>query len=597
MTASQIPDTLKQFIDKGNPYHCVLIDGPWGIGKSYQISKTLKDIHTSADVSLFGANSLDEVLLQLAIQICDDSKSGENQKKENQKKKIKKSSMNAILKLPTIIGDVDFGSISSIGKLISRAITPKTVIDYVLSHYTGENPFLIVFDDLERINGEKFDLDEFLGAIETFLLKKTNVKILLIANLEQMSLSSKEIWEKYSEKIINRTYYIDELSEKIDFFLNQADNEMALSFMKKHRSQNLRTLQKANNLYEDILYRLTESGVQLSQEAFFLNSLRHACYAVVFELTEKIYEQKFRQWEKGEQDGEQDKDSYNNAVCKAFNRSEHSRICHNYLSNDSLAIKFVSPITEYLKKGNFVPEAFVSSYDEYVSNDKPTYYKSDEEVLKDIEKIRSDLLNHKYQGIVDLVKKADSAFIWCEVMQMNADDVEKCLCNELPNEYKKLLEEKGKPDSSVGSILPDDVQSDRTKTLIKNFAQQEVAIYENFLISQVESALSQNDYNKILRLLNNISSALHNKPPQQEIENAEAFTRLLCSEQLLPIGSISEIQYFCCKDAYKLATKYFHDIYQKFIQAQTEKHKSSKMFCDRMQHIQQDQDYSIPENE
>lgn len=586
MISSQIPKTLTQFMDKENPYHCILIDGPWGIGKSYQINKAIKDIHPSAVVSLFGANSLDEVLLQLAIQICDGSKSGENHNKN-----IKKASMNTLLKLPTIIGYVDFGSISSIGKLISQAVTPKTAIEYVLSHYTGEQPFLIVFDDLERINDQKVDLDSFLGTIETFLLKKTKVKILLIANLEQMSLTSKEIWEKYSEKIINRTYYVDELSEKIEFFPNQADNDMALSFMRKHESNNLRTLQKANNLYKDILYRLQESNVQLSQKDFFLNSLRHACYAVVFELTEKIYEQKLRQWEKEEHG----KDDYNSAVYKALNRDEYSRICHNYLSNDSLAVNFASPIMEYLQKGHFSSEAFISSYNEYVSNDKPTYYKSDEEVLKEIEKIRGELLNHQYRGIGDLVKKADSIFIWCEVMLEDADDIEKLLCDELANEYNKILEQKGKPEFSVSSILSDGVQSDRTKTLIRNFAQQEDAIYESFLVSQVESALSQNDYYKISRLLNSISSVLRNKQKQQEIESSKAFADLLCSEQLLPIGSISDIQYFCCKDVYKLAMTYFRDTYQQFIQEQEEKHKSSKMFCERMQYIQQD--YSTPESE
>ncbi len=586
MIASEIPKTLIQFVDKENPYHCILIDGSWGIGKSYQINKALKKIHPSAMVSLFGANSIDEVLLQLAIQICDGAKASENHKVKN-----KNVPINALFKLPTIIGEVDLGPISAFGQLFSHTVTPKTVIDRVFSTYNGESPFLIVFDDLERINDNNICLDDLLGTVETLLLKRKNIKVLFIANLEQLPPNSKTIWDKYSEKLINRTYYVDELSESIEFFPNQADNNMALSFMRQHGSNNLRTLQKANNFYADILYRLKTDAGQLCQDEGFLKSLRLACYAVVFELTEKIYELKYQQWE----NEKKDEDSYHNIAYKAFNRDEHSRICYNYLSFDSLASKFVSSLIEYLKKGYFVTADFVSVYYEYISHDKPTYYKSDEEVLKYIEKLRINLLGRQYKGIPYLVRKADSAFIWCEVMQVDADDIEKLLCDELPNEYKKLLEEKGKPDFLVSSVLLDDVQSDRTKTLIRNFAQQEIIIYENFLVSQVQSALTQNDYSKVLHLMDDISSVLRNKQNRHEIEKAEAFAHLLCSEQLLPIGSISEIQYYCCKDAYKLAMTYFHETYQQFIQEQEEKHKASKMFCDRMKNIQQN--YNTPESE
>ena len=74
MTANEIPRTISQFVEKDNPYQCILIDGPWGIGKSFQINKALKDIPYSTTVSLFGAKSVDEVLLKLTVQICDNSK-------------------------------------------------------------------------------------------------------------------------------------------------------------------------------------------------------------------------------------------------------------------------------------------------------------------------------------------------------------------------------------------------------------------------------------------------------------------------------------------------------------------------------------------
>ncbi len=443
---------------------------------------------------------------------------------------------------------------------------------------------LIVFDDLERINENQIDFNGMLGTVETLLLNRKNVKVLFIANLEQLSSGILEIWNKYSEKIVNRVYYVDELAANIEFFPEPSDNDMALSFMRRHESKNLRTLQKAYNFYADLLYRLKADADQLCQNDRFLNSLRLACYAVVFELIERTYEQKYQQWEK-EQGG---KDNYNNIAYKIYNRDNNNRICYNYLSDDPLAAKFVSPLIEYYQNGHYVPEDFIASYQEYITNDKPTYYKSDEKVLEHIHKIKSDLLDRQYTGIPDLVKKADEAFIWCKVMQVEADDIEKLVRDEMPKEYRKQLEKNGKPNFSISSLLLRNVESDRMKTLLEEYAPKEEIIYEEYLTSQVQGALEQNDYNRLLRLMGEIFSVLRNKQNRHEIEKAETFASLLCSEQLLPIGSITEAQYYCCRDVYILAMTYFHETYQHFIQEQEEKYRFNKMFLDRMTNIQRE---------
>lgn len=581
MIASEIPRTITQFVEKDNPYQCILIDGPWGIGKSFQIDKALKAIPYSATTSLFGAKSVDEVLLQLAVQICDNSKTN-----TDCERKIKKTSMRTLLKLPTILGEVDLGTISAVGRLIGHALTPQTVLDKIFSIYNGKQPFLVVFDDIERINDNNIDLDIFLGTVETLLLKRKNIKVLFIANFKQLSEKSRELWDRFSEKLINRVYFVDELSEDIEFFPNQADNDMALSFMRQHGCKNLRTLKKANDFFADILYRFKSEDTQLCQKDDVLKSLQLACYAVVFEHTEKIYELKYQQWEKKEQNH----DNYNSVTYKIFNRDEIIRICYNYLFDDSLAAEFVPPIIKYLKKGHFVFEDFVSAFNKFISNDKPTYYKSDEEVLRHIEELRSSLISQQYTGMPDLVKKVDEVFIWCEVMQVDADDLEKLLYDELPNEYRKLIDQKGKLDFFPSSICYDSAESNRMKKLLKEFAKKESMIYVDVLICRAQSALEKNDFSKVLHIINEIDSVLQNKQNRCEGVGFKGFATFLCSEQLLPIGSISETQYYCCKDAYMLGMTYFHEVYSHFIQEQEEKHISNKMFSNRMKHIKQEYD-------
>ena len=105
MIASEIPSVIESFIKEENPYHCILIDGAWGIGKSFQIDKALKEIPCSISISLFGITTVDEIMTQLAVRICSGAKKGT-------------TIANQIPKLPTILGEIDIGPISSIAKIL-----------------------------------------------------------------------------------------------------------------------------------------------------------------------------------------------------------------------------------------------------------------------------------------------------------------------------------------------------------------------------------------------------------------------------------------------------------------------------------------------
>lgn len=206
MIASEIPNVIDSFVKKENPYHCILIDGSWGIGKSFQIDKALEKIPRSISISLFGITSVEELMTQLAVKIC--SGTGKSSTIAGQ-----------ISKLPTILGEIDIGPLSSIGKILSTAVSPQIVLDTLLEKCKRGYPLLIVFDDIERINNN-LDMDLFLGMVETVLLKNENgnTKVLFIANLEQLPPDAEKIWDRYSEKLVNRSYFVDELSNEIEFF-------------------------------------------------------------------------------------------------------------------------------------------------------------------------------------------------------------------------------------------------------------------------------------------------------------------------------------------------------------------------------------------
>lgn len=88
----------------------------------------------------------------------------------------------------------------------------------------------IVIDDLERMNDD-IKLEEVFGIIDE--LKRCNyVKVILVTNTKEMP--QKERFEKYHEKVIDRTYYITERPEKVDWAKLGIHYGFIIEFLSKH---------------------------------------------------------------------------------------------------------------------------------------------------------------------------------------------------------------------------------------------------------------------------------------------------------------------------------------------------------------------------
>lgn len=575
MISSEIPNIVKSFAKKENPYRCILIDGAWGIGKSFQIDKALKGIPCSISISLFGITTVDEIMTQLAVKIC--SGTGKCTTVVGQ-----------ISKLPTILGDIDIAPISSIGKILETAVSPQIVLDTLIRKSKKNQPLLIVFDDIERINSN-LDMDLFLGIVETVLLKKENenIKVLFVANLEQMQPDAKSTWDRYSEKLVNRSYFVNELANEIEFFSNQKENEAALAFLHQHGCKNLRTLQKAENFFLDVKYRIESGTSVLLQSESAIGSLHFACYATVLECTEKIYEREYQR-QKEEQAG---KDNLTkNIFFELENGSVEKRVCYKYLFADELATIFAPYLIAYFEKGKFDLEGMLSAYGKFIKGEKPVYYMSDTEVTEHIEKITLDLKEQHYSGIFDLIKKADEVFLWSEVMDLGTSDIERMVSEEVPKEYEKLLSQKGKLDFTLSSICSATMQSSRMNSFLDDFREKEKEIYAEWLKKQFQNSLEDGDYTKVYQQLYDIATLFQELHRRGKPDIIVQFSKPFCNEWLLPIGSISEHQYYCCQKAYALGMTYFPEQYSEFLQKYEIQCAENHMFLDRMKYIKQDYD-------
>lgn len=264
MKADYIRIVVKKLKDL--PYKAILFDGKWGIGKSYAINEVLEENDNVCKISIFGLDDVKqiyhEVLFQLAL-------------KNNVGGKIGEIAKNILEGLSAVWGR------AAQAKEVIQSIANERELFLLLSR-EFDSLHIIVIDDLERMSND-LSLEEILGIIEE--LKQCNyVKIIVVANTEEFDEKNKEIFKKYNEKVIDRIYHITELPEKIMWGKLHIHAGFIERFLQAHKVKNLRTLEKAQNLFDDVKLYCKDS---MSEQ--FIDEIRLICFAIVVEDIENLY--------------------------------------------------------------------------------------------------------------------------------------------------------------------------------------------------------------------------------------------------------------------------------------------------------------------
>lgn len=192
MKTSDIKEILKNFIY--NPmYKSILIDGPWGCGKTYEINQFIKSIQKQNKkkklhyISLFGLESIDEVNTALYQTIYP----------------IKKHIKNGI-------------------QIISKAISVipqmpniSDALNFQLNQGNQNNikgEHLIIFDDLDRVaNSLKFS--DLFGYLNSLYL--SNCRFICLVSTSELKERMDE-FQKFKEKIFDSIYVINQ--DNLDVF-------------------------------------------------------------------------------------------------------------------------------------------------------------------------------------------------------------------------------------------------------------------------------------------------------------------------------------------------------------------------------------------
>lgn len=266
MNASQIRQVLEEF-EGDSIYNCILLDGKWGIGKTYQVSKYLEDVKKRIRVnkkhhrlkviyeSLFGKTSISEIHNELFQKI-------------HPKK------------------DLTFKFVSVASNLLSVSAqyisaNPSAFLPFIKKQVKSKKgSTIIIFDDLERI-GTDLSYKNLLGYFNKLLAE--NIRIICISNLEQISNREDSYqlidFTDFREKIFEREYKIDEPEDNImdSIFKDHKkylDNKTVEVF-----NSNLRLAIKTRCFFEECINKIENDKEPLA-ESIYRDILFHAALCI-----------------------------------------------------------------------------------------------------------------------------------------------------------------------------------------------------------------------------------------------------------------------------------------------------------------------------
>lgn len=223
---------------------CILIDGQWGIGKTYTINKFIEenDEFDLKYVSVFGKESLREIEKDIVTQMLP---------MINVKKKLENN--NSLKIFGSVVGDI-LKQYSGIDGDFTRSISIENI--------SSDDKVIICIDDLER-KSENIKLKDILGLVER---ATSNFNIILIGSLNNLNEEEMKEFNSFKEKIIDHELIVNELSDTIlkDIAkgkLKDIDNNILNEIVGAFKGSELDEKNKLNNLriykkYINLLYKI-----------------------------------------------------------------------------------------------------------------------------------------------------------------------------------------------------------------------------------------------------------------------------------------------------------------------------------------------------
>ncbi len=544
---------LVEYIHK-SPYKNIMIDGCWGVGKSYEIQRALKENSNSCILSLFGINNCKEIFSSLVFKL-----------------ECKNEFFEKVSKATASIGKV---VLERFGVKDAFPGAAKEATFLLLKSLKDEN-YILIFDDLERV-GRDFNFEEFFGIIEE-LKQLDGIKVILIANTDKFKEVNKAVYDKYHEKVIDKIYKIEEISSNIDWVnLGIEDYLFTEEYINNFNITNLRTIQKAEQFFKDVKQKIGEQVFEeidngsIKRKSFWEN-IKKICYSIVVEDIEKLGKEKLKQQIDDESSDvrfyyETAPDDFYEIVVKHY--LEESKVdifgpiikmLYDYYKNNDFDIEYIKDGIKLNKK----------------MGEKQNFFKSDDELNDMLETVKKEFSDS--DNFSEALKQADIILIWMEVLEIESTD----FLNQMKEKLEKLLDDTIDKNIKIDKVKESwFLNSDKLKNYTQEiFDGMDKRTFEKH-ISAIKVFEKSGDYGKAYMKLRDISNRDWKGVEENKLKE-------LLIPKILPLGSISEEHWMMFRELHKLfmKTDEMKKIWFEYINNAIEKNKSDKAFFNRMKSI------------
>lgn len=418
MESKSILEIFKNF-EKDNTYKKILINGRWGIGKSFYTNQYIEGKNNAIYISLFGKENIEVIQEEIAKELF---------KKANSKKKFWKKGKELAKKIK---GSVSYKGIS----IKSPEIKAKSVIEEYCSILKEEENLIIVIDDLER-KSEKIRIEDILGVIEQLSLCN-QIKIVLIGDESRVNEADKKVWKSFKEKIIEKEYKISKFSKeainsivisKLKQYINEKElDDFVENFIEKFPIDNLRTINKGVNLFLEIL------NMYIYKEYPNINLvILKSCMAVAIEKTESLFEP----------EKEEKNLNYYDTFSRSLDENIETRIERHYfnssliINKEAALVHYVLAIFEGNQTKNLIDE-MNQVIEQYInSKDEKNIFYLNEEKIKYIVNDKYNLIiynQYTYTCLDEFVDDIYNILDWCNALDIKYDE------SKLKKSFKLVL--------------------------------------------------------------------------------------------------------------------------------------------------------------